>query len=80
MVRRAPHIRAAALTALLLMSGCDVPIGAVRRSPPAGLDARIVAPGAAAPTFTLEGTAGTFRLADALARDHVLLVFYRGHW
>ncbi len=72
----------AALLAASLLAAveCGIPIGAIRRSPPAGLDARIVATGAQAPGFTLEGTDGTFRLADVLAKEHVLLVFYRGHW
>lgn len=68
------------VAALLASVACGVPIGAIRRSPPAGLDARMAAAGPRAPAFTLEGTDGTFRLADVLATEHVLLVFYRGHW
>ena len=71
---------AAAILALMAAGACGIPLGAIRRSPPAGLDSRIVASGVKAPVFTLEGTGGTFRLADALAKQHVLLVFYRGHW
>jgi hypothetical protein len=70
----------ATLAALLGSAACGIPLGAIRRSPPAGLDARIAATGAHATDFTLEGTTGTFRLGDILANEHVLLVFYRGHW
>ena len=66
--------------AVAAASACDIPLGALRRGPPTGIDARLAATRAPAPDFVLEGTAGTFRLADALARGHVLLVFYRGHW
>jgi hypothetical protein len=66
--------------AVAAASACDIPIGAIRRSPPTGIEARLAAARAPAPDFTLEGTSGTFRLADALAKGHVLLVFYRGHW
>jgi hypothetical protein len=66
--------------ALLVPLACGVPLGAIRRTPPAGIDGRIVARGAQAPPFTLEGTGGTFSLATVLATQHVLLVFYRGHW
>jgi hypothetical protein len=61
-------------------SACDVPIGAIRRSPPTGIEARVAPPNAPAPDFTLDGTLGPFHLADALAKGHVMLVFYRGHW
>jgi hypothetical protein len=73
-------VGAGVLVALVTAGACGIPLGAIRRSPPAGLDGRIVASGASAPMFTLDGTGGAFRLADALAKQHVLLVFYRGHW
>jgi hypothetical protein len=66
--------------ALAGANACDVPIGAIRRSPPTGIEAKVAPPSAPAPDFTLEGTLGPFHLADTLARGHVLLVFYRGHW
>jgi len=59
---------------------CDIPLGAIRRSPPTGIDARVAAAHAPAPDFSLQGTTGLFHLADALSKGHVLLVFYRGHW
>ncbi len=68
------------LLAALGAGGCDAPLGAIRRSPPAGIDARVVAARTRAPDFTLAGTSGTFHLVDAVAKDNVLLVFYRGHW
>ena len=75
------RFRPAVLACLVLaLAGCDIPIGAIRRSPPAGIDARAVASASPAPSFTLSGTAGTFVLSDVLAHDNALLVFYRGHW
>jgi hypothetical protein len=68
------------LAGVLAFSACDVPLGAIRRSPPTGIDQRVVSSKAPAPDIVLGGTAGSFRLADALAKEHVLLVFYRGHW
>jgi len=68
------------LLSLSGVTGCDIPIGAIRRTPPSGIDARIAAVRSPAPDFTLEGTTGRFHLADALAKGPVLLVFYRGHW
>ncbi len=59
---------------------CGIPLGAIRRSPPEGIDARVLPVGAAAPDFSLEGTMGHFRMADAANAGNVLLVFYRGHW
>jgi peroxiredoxin len=39
------------------------------------------APVATATLFTLPaGDGSQVALADVLAKDHVLLVFYRGHW
>ena len=69
-----------ALLLLVTATGCDIPIGAIRRSPPAGIDARVLAVGMPAPGFTLKGTAGSFALSEVVAHDNVLLVFYRGHW
>jgi hypothetical protein len=69
---------------LACAAGCDAPLGAFRRSPPSGIDARVLAARATAPAFALDGTLNgatvSFRLSDALSRDNVLLVFYRGHW
>ncbi len=64
----------------VVVSGCDVPIGAIRRSPPKGLDAHIVSAGVDAARFTLDGTTGKLSLDAVLADDRALLVFYRGHW
>jgi hypothetical protein len=69
-----------ALLALGAATGCDAPIGAIRRSPPKGIEARTLAAGAQAPGFALSGTAGSFVLSDVVAHDNALLVFYRGHW
>jgi hypothetical protein len=80
LVRLCVALTTLAILATLSAVACGVPLGAIRRSPPSGIDARIVARGAAAPPFTLDGTGGTFRLAEVLATQHVLLVFYRGHW
>ena len=80
-MRRSVVLALSAVAAIVaIAAACDVPLGAIRRSPPAGIDARVVAAGAPAPPFTLAGTQGTFALADVLAHDHALLVFYRGHW
>ncbi len=68
------------LASLFTLSGCDAPLGAIRRSPPSGIDARVVAARTLAPDFVLAGTAGPLRLSDATVKDNVLLVFYRGHW
>jgi hypothetical protein len=65
---------------LLSVAACDVPIGAIRRKPPAGIDARVLAAESQAPPVTLTGTGGPFVLADVVAHDNALLVFYRGHW
>jgi len=35
---------------------------------------------ATAPAFDAPAQTGTFSLPAALAREHVVLVFYRGHW
>jgi hypothetical protein len=70
----------AALLATAAIASCGVPLGAYRRTPPDGIDARVLATKATAPDFTLGGTTGSFHLADAIAKEHVLLVFYRGHW
>jgi hypothetical protein len=78
-VRRAVLFSLGLLAALVLLA-CGIPLGAIRRSPPEGIDARVLAAGAMAPDFTLEGTSGRFHLADVLAGENVLLVFYRGHW
>lgn len=75
-----PPLLPGALAALLVLAGCDAPIGAMRRSPPTGIEGRVVAARAKAPMFALDGTTGPFHLTEALAKDHVLLVFYRGHW
>ena len=64
----------------LALTRCDAPLGAIRRSPPAGISARVIAARTPAPDFSLSGTAGSFRLSEAVAKDNVLLVFYRGHW
>jgi hypothetical protein len=69
-----------ALVLLAGTAGCDIPLGAIRRSPPAGIDASAVAASAAAPDFHLDGTKGAFSLADTVSRENALLVFYRGHW
>jgi hypothetical protein len=75
------RVRPAALAALVVaLAGCDIPLGAIRRSPPAGIDARAAAAAAQAPSFTLAGTAGPFVLSDVLTHDNALIVFYRGHW
>jgi hypothetical protein len=74
------HVPWAVIVVLLGLGACDVPLGAIRRSPPPGIDARAVGAGTRAPPFALEGTQGTFRLGDAVASGNVLLVFYRGHW
>jgi hypothetical protein len=66
--------------ALLVLAGCDAPIGAIRRSPPDDLAGRVLAMRSKAPPFALEGTQGPYKLADALAQGPALLVFYRGHW
>jgi hypothetical protein len=73
-------ILATLAVALAAASACDIPLGAIRRSPPTGIEARLAAARAPAPDFVLQGTTGSFHLADALAKGHVLLVFYRGHW
>jgi hypothetical protein len=64
----------------LALTRCDAPLGAIRRSPPAGISTRVIAARTPAPDFSLSGTAGPFRLSEALAKGGVLLVFYRGHW
>jgi hypothetical protein len=74
---------ASAVVALLVLAGtagCDIPIGALRRGPPEGIDARAIRAATWAPDFRLEGTRGPFSLFDAVAHDSALLVFYRGHW
>ena len=68
------------LTLLAGVAGCDIPLGAIRRSPPAGIEARAVAASAQAPDVQLAGTNGPFALRDVLSRENALLVFYRGHW
>jgi hypothetical protein len=81
-VRLALLRRIAFLPALVFFAlfACGIPLGAIRRSPPEGIDARVLAAQGAAPDFTLEGTTGRFHLADVVAGENVLLVFYRGHW
>lgn len=82
-MRRAAALLVAAGAALVLVLSqlqCGIPLGAIRRSPPEGIDARVLPAHATAPDFTLEGTAGRFRMAEADAAENVLLVFYRGHW
>jgi len=79
-VRRALLLVPLALVSLFAVTRCDAPLGAIRRSPPAGIAGRVVAARTPAPDFALDGTTGPFRLADAVAKDNVLLVFYRGHW
>ena len=79
-MRRPTGLRILALLLLVTSAGCDAPIGAIRRSPPTGIDARVVAASAQAPDFTLKGTAGTFVLSGVTAQENALLVFYRGHW
>jgi hypothetical protein len=69
-----------AALAILIVAGCDAPIGAIRRSPPGDLAGRVLATRSKAPPIALEGTQGPYRLADTLAQGPALLVFYRGHW
>jgi hypothetical protein len=33
-----------------------------------------------APSFSAPAQTGTFSLGDTLKREHVVIVFYRGHW
>ena len=75
-----PRIPLAIALVVALVAGCDAPLGAIRRSPPEGIDARAVSASAWAPEFRLEGTRGPFTLSAAVAHDNALLVFYRGHW
>lgn len=79
-MRRSLLLAPLALMGVLAIARCDAPLGAIRRSPPAGIATRVVAASTPAPDFALSGTAGPFRLSDADAKDNVLLVFYRGHW
>ncbi len=79
-MRRSLQLWGPLLVALLWATGCDVPMGAVRRSPPSGIGERVVAVRTAAPDIALDGTDGPFHLAEAVAEGNVLLVFYRGHW
>jgi hypothetical protein len=60
--------------------GCDAPIGAIRRTPPEGVEVRALVASSWAPDFRLEGTRGPYSLMAAVAHDNALLVFYRGHW
>ncbi len=73
-----------AVPLLLLLAGapaCDIPpVGALRRSPPSGIEARVKSADTPAPDVSLVGTQGPFILSGALAKENVLLVFYRGHW
>jgi hypothetical protein len=72
---------AVAVTAAVAgIASCDAPIGAMRRSPPEGVEARAISASAWAPDFRLEGTQGPFALEGAVADENALLVFYRGHW
>jgi hypothetical protein len=73
-------LRALVLLSLAGTAACDAPLGAIRRSPPKGIEARAAAADAKAPDFTLQGTTGAVALSEVLAHDDVLLVFYRGHW
>jgi hypothetical protein len=73
-------LRVLPLLLLVALTGCDIPIGAIRRSPPKGIESRAIAAEAQAPDVALHGTAGRFALSDVVAHDNVLLVFYRGHW
>ena len=66
--------------AILVVAGCDAPLGAIRRSPPDDIAGRVLATRAKAPPIALEGTQGPYRLADTLTQGPALLVFYRGHW
>lgn len=62
-------------------SRARLPPQAERRTPPPGIGGRALAVGAAAPDFTLPGSpAQPTRLAEALARGPVVLLFFRGHW
>jgi hypothetical protein len=61
-------------------AACDVPLGAIRRSPPSGIDARVKSADTPAPDINLMGTQGAFLLSGVLAQENALLVFYRGHW
>lgn len=81
---RVPIASASSLTlaalAILICAACDAPIGAIRRSPPADIAGHVLPTRAKAPAIALEGTQGSYKLADALAQGPALLVFYRGHW
>lgn len=58
-----------------------LPPQATRRTPPPGIAGRALAQAQEAPDFTLPGSPATpTRLADALRRGPVLLLFFRGHW
>ncbi len=58
-----------------------IPLGAVRNTPPPGIERRALAVGATVPAVVLQAADGSaWRLADALGRGPAVLVFYRGHW
>jgi hypothetical protein len=80
LARRAPWLAPAAV-AVALLAAAGPPPRAGRPEAPPGITARAIAVGAVAPALDLPAANGRrWRLADALARGKVVLVFYRGHW
>ncbi len=58
-----------------------LPPNPTRLSPPEGIDARALAIGVKAPTFSLVSSSGTrWSLAEKLRDGPAVLVLYRGDW
>lgn len=58
-----------------------IPLHAVRREPPRGIDQLAAAVGSRVGDLAAPAADGsTWRLSAALAHGPVVLVFYRGHW
>ena len=64
------------MTGMLVMMAAALPPNPMRTTPPAGIEARALGVGSAAPNFSLsEATGGQWSLHGTS-----VLVFYRGHW
>lgn len=61
----------------LVLRAAGYPPEAARKSPPPGIEQRVLGIGSAAPEINASSTAGRFAMAEG--RRHVL-VFYRGAW
>jgi hypothetical protein len=70
-------LRALTPAVLLIALACDIPLHAIRATPPKGLDAQALAVGARAPPVGLGARAPPVGHGAHLP---AAVVFYRGHW